>query len=49
MSPALPAPSGPAPFVTWRILAAAALLALLVGLLAYGSLLVPRDLGRAAP
>jgi signal transduction histidine kinase/CheY-like chemotaxis protein len=40
---------GPAPAITARTLVAAALLALGVAVLAYGSLLVPQDYGRAAP
>jgi len=49
MSPALPASPAAASFVTGRTLAAAALLAVAVGVLAYASLHVPQDYGRAAP
>jgi len=41
--------TGATPVVTVRTLFAAALLAGVVGVLAYGSLLVPQDYGRAAP
>jgi len=49
MSPALPASPGAVAPVSGRTLAAAALLAVAVGLLAYGALQVPQDYGRAAP
>ena len=43
-------PSGSLPpAITARTVGVAALLAVAVGLLAYGSLLVPQDYGRAAP
>jgi signal transduction histidine kinase len=49
MSHALQTPPGARCADGWRTLARAAALALAVGLLAYGSLWVPQDYGRAAP